>query len=83
MQLLCMQFSQLSIQISQVYEETSFKYLSLYTQQVNLCQLNIQKKHRKGMDMSKFAWTSEPQIPENKTYYYSNSDCDVIMTGVV
>lgn len=29
-------------------------------------------------DVSKFARTSEPQIPEHKTYYYSNSDYDVI-----
>lgn len=28
--------------------------------------------------VSEFAWTSVPQIPENKTYYYSNSDYDVI-----
>lgn len=71
------EFSKLNIQIRQVCEETNWNTCFLVHSASQSMPTTYTKKARKG-DMSEFAWTSEPQIPENKTSYYSNSDCDVI-----
>lgn len=71
------EFSQLSVQIRQVCEQTGWNICFLVHLASQSMLTTYIKKACKG-DMSKFAWTSEPQISGNKTYYYSNSDYDVI-----